>query len=482
MKRWTTSAGRYTTVVAVLLVVLSLMISTVAALPAASPSPQPAQALAAPLAPSLTCPLRVMPFGDSVTRGATSAVGPGYRFFLWNRAQAERVQFNFVGTYGTDPYKHEGLGGFRIVDLDSYANYAMTSNTPDIILLMAGTATINQEYSFITPSVMAGQLNTLVDHILNGYPNTYIVLASIPPIDTTKRGETPAEAQAKDNLAKAFNPLVKSIANSKGSRVRFVEIYPLFDKATNLADGDGLHPNDSGYLKIANAMYPQLKAFIDNLCNVWRFRGNTYLGPDGVTTQALGNVTLRLYGYTDNQTPPGTLLDTRITDAAGFFNFFVPEVNYRDNFLLVAEPPAGLSVSGTWTEDGQILGPGQVYWRQAAPEVHENRFHFQAATPTPTPSPTATNTPTPTATPTLTPTPLPTDTPTPTPLPTDTPTPTATATPTDTPQPTDTPTPTPTETPAEPPTSTPTATVTPTATPTVLILGHDLWLPRLLRP
>lgn len=479
MKRVFVVAGRYSMLITAVVVIFGLLIAPAVSWPAAA-APQPAKIAAAPLAPSLSCPLRVMPFGDSVTRGAASAVGPGYRFFLWNRAQAEKVQFTYVGTYGTEPYKHEGLGGFRIVDLDAYLPYAMSSNTPDVILLMAGTATINQEYTFTNPSVMAGQLNTLVDHILNGYPDTYVVLASIPPIDTTKRGEPPDVAQAKDNLAKAFNPLVKSIAASKGSRVRFVEIYPLFDKAADLAAGDGLHPDDSGYLKIANAMYPQLRGVIENLCNVWRFRGNTYLGPDGDTSKPLGNVTLRLYGYTDSQNPPGTLLDTRITDAAGFFNFFVPQANYRDNLLLIAEAPSGLAVSGTWTEDGQILGPGQIYWRQAAAEVHENRFHFLAATPTPTPSPTATDTPTPTATP------LPTDTPTPSPTATDTPTPTATATPTDTPQPTDTPTATatstPTETPAEPPTSTPTATLTPTATPTVLILGHDLWLPRLLRP
>ncbi len=465
----------------ILPLVFVLLVSPAAAQDPAAASDGSASSV---LAPSATCPLRVMPFGDSVTRGAGSAAGPGYRFFIWNRAQVERVQFNYVGTYGTAPYLHEGLGGFRIVDLDAYLPFAMNTNTPDLVLLMAGTATINQEYTFTTPSVMATQLNTLVDHILNGWPNAYIILSSIPPIDTTLRGDPPSVAQVKDTLAKNFNPLVRSIAASKGSRVRFVEIYPLLDKSTDLAAGDGLHPDDSGYLKIANAIYPQLRSTIDDLCKVWRFRGNTYLGPDGSTSQALGGVTLKLYGHNDGQTPPGTLIETRQSDGAGFFNFFVPEANFRSNLLLVAEPPSGLALSGQWTEDGELLGPGQVLWRNAAPEVHENRFHFLAATPTPTPSPTPTETPTPT------PTPVPTDTPTatPTPLPTDTPT----ATPTDTPQPTDTPTPpataTPTdtpvatETPTEPPTATATATATPTATSTVLVLGHDLWLPLLMRP
>ncbi len=426
---------RSTLVFALLLALLLSLTTAPLVVVASTPS-----AGSAVLAPTLTCPLRVMPIGDSVTKGSGSAAGPGYRFFVWNRAQAEGVQFTYVGTYGNAPYKHEGIGGFKIQDIDMYLTTAMTANAPDILILMAGTANVNQEYAFTTANTIANRLNALIDRILSTWPQTFLVVASIPPVDTTLRGEPSGVAMAKDNLAKSYSALVKTIATGKGTRVRYAEVYQALNKATDLAAGDGLHPNDSGYLKIANAIYPQLKGFINDLCQVWRFRGYTYLGTTAPDLRGLGNVTLRLYGYNAGQAAPGNLLQSRVSDAAGFFNFFITQNLARDYFLLVAEAPTGLVLATVWSEDGEVLPTGEIRWQKPAPfEVHENVFYF--ATPTPTPTPTFT------------------------PLPTDTPTPTPTPFPTETPTPTFTPTPTATAMMSEP---------TPTAT---SVLGSWIWLP-----
>lgn len=424
----------------VVLLTLLLALGLTSTTPAVVAETEPPAEPAAVQAPTLTCPLRVMPIGDSVTKGTGSAAGPGYRFFVWNRAQAEGVQFTYVGTYGTAPYKHEGIGGFKIQDIDMYLNTAMTVNTPDIILLMAGTANVNQEYAFTTANTMANRLNALIDRILTTWPNTFLVVASIPPVDTTLRGEPSSVSIAKDNLAKSYSALVKTIATGKGSRVRYAEVYQVLNKATDLAAGDGLHPNDSGYLKIANAIYPQLKGYINDLCQVWRFRGYTYQGTEPTTRRPLGNVTLKLYTYADNQTPPGTLVQTRVSDTAGFFNFYITQNLYRDNFLLVAEPPSGLAIATIWTEDGEVLPTGEIRWRKPAPfDVHDNELYFASPTPTPTPTPTAPPTETPTPTPTEVPTETPTPTPTPTPFIEETATPTATPFGENTPTPTATP-------------------------------------------
>ena len=123
----------------------------------------------------------------------------------------------------------------------------------------------------------------------------------------------------KDTIAKSFSQQVKSIGTSKGSRVRFVEIYPLLNKDTDLYDG--LHPNDKGYQKIGNAILPTLRGLATDLCTVWRFRGYTYQGASGDASKGLPNVTLNLYGYNEGEQAPGTLIDTRISDGAGFYNF-----------------------------------------------------------------------------------------------------------------------------------------------------------------
>lgn len=527
-----------------------------------------AQVQAGVLAPS-ACPARILPVGDSVTAGSRSDVGPGYRFFLYNRANAEAVPIQYRGRVGNPPYVHEGYSGYTIGNLSSLTltDPGFPGGQADIMVLIAGTANIHQLYPNVSASGMAAELNTLVDQLLAKWPNVYLVLGSAPPVNTILRGEDPATSAGKDAVARAYSPMVASIAQSKGSHVRFAEVYFNLDPATDLAAGDGLHPNDLGYTKIANAVYPQLKSWVQSACAatatptltptptstptatpsptptstptytptpthtptptltptptpVWRFRGNTYRGPDGVTTTPSTGVTLNLYGRNEGQSEPGGLVQTRVSDGSGFYNFFVVRPQVYDYFLLEVVTPAGLAVAGTRTEDGQMLEPGRILWVRAAPEVHESDFFFDlpptatpsdtptptatpTATPSDTPSPTASPTPTATvsatptgsATPTVTTTFTPTDQPTGTPTPTltETATPTETAMPTSTATPllTDTPTPTATPTLHSAPTPTGTftptagvATATPTATPTasVIILGHDLWLPLLLRP
>ena len=421
-------------------------------------------ALAAPVAaaaaPAATCPFKVMELGDSTTYGIGSQTGPGYRFNLNYSTTALGLSLQYVGRLTSPPPNHEGQRGASISTITNFViDPAMAANPADVILLMIGTAEIEANYPAVSANQMAGELNFLVDKILNKWGDTTIVLASIPPI-----GAPRTYAAAKNAIAAAYSQQVKSIASSKGSRVRYAEVYYNLNTATDLFDG--LHPNESGYRKIASAFLPHLQSLNENLCYVWRFRGYTYQGPDGDTSKPLANVTLNLYGWNQDQTPPGTLLDTRTSDAGGFFNFLVSKKYYRDNFLLQPAPPSGLMVSGVWSEDGQVQTSGDVYWQKAAAEVHLNRFHFAQATPTPTATPTVTPTPTPTATATSTPTP--------------TITPTATASPSSTATPTETPTPLATDTPTVTATPTLTPTTAATDTPTVTVtlsLPQSVWLP-----
>ncbi len=471
----------------------------------------PSKAAAAPA----QCPAAVVAVGDSVTAGSGSAVGPGYRFFLYNRANAEMAPargstdgpIDYLGRRGSPPYEHEGYGGSTISMLNTLilSDPAFPGNQANIMLLIAGTANINSLYPNVSANGMANELNTLVDSVLARWPSLLLVVASVPPVDTTLRGEDPATAQGKDAVAAAYSQQVMSIAQSKGSRVRYAEVYLALDKATDLAANDGLHPNDSGYTKIANAIWPQMKSWVQTLCvatstptstpsstptptqtptptstptptqtptptptatptstptptptptPVWRFRGYTYRGQGGDTSSGLGGVSLRLYGRNQGQAEPGALIETKISDASGFYNFFVVQPRVYDYFYLELTSVDGLAIAGTHSQDGEVLAPGKVLWFQAAPIVHLTDFFLD----TPTPTPTATATPT--ETPTLTPTATPTETDTPTATPTTTPTETATDIPT--PSPTMTPTDTPTATETAMPTATETATLTAT--------------------
>jgi len=111
-------------------------------------------------------------------------------------------------------------------------------------------------------------------------------------------------------------------------------------------------------------------------------------------------IELQLFGYNENQSPPGTLIEGKRTDAYGFYNFFVVRPRVYDTFRLVILPPTGRVVAAILSRDGTILDPTTVVWFRPAPEIHLTNFYLEQPTATPTPTNTPTLTPTYTSTPT----------------------------------------------------------------------------------
>ncbi len=66
--------------------------------------------------------LRIMPLGDSITYGSSSALGGGYRAPLWTLLRNGSYNVDFVGTQTNNPRKdgslgdidHEGHSGWKL--------------------------------------------------------------------------------------------------------------------------------------------------------------------------------------------------------------------------------------------------------------------------------------------------------------------------------------------------------------------------------
>lgn len=165
----------------------------------------------------------------------------------------------------------------------------------------------------------------------------------------------------------------------------------------------------------------------------WRFRGYTYQGRPGDRNHGLVGVRLWLFGRDEGQPAPGRVIESKISDGSGFFNFYVTQPPGFDLYRLAAEAPPGMTGTGVLSEDGTVVDNLTVEWLRPLPEVHLNEFYFDIPTPTPTVTPISTRTPSPTLSPTASTTHTPT--------PSLTLTLTATETPTLASPPTDTPTP-----------------------------------------
>jgi lysophospholipase L1-like esterase len=186
----------------------------------------------------------VLPLGDSITYGRGSSTGSGYRGDLLEGLGTAGHTVDFRGSQqsGTlpDP-QNEGHSGWRIDQIDSITECTMTQYRPGVVTLHIGTNDMNQNYAVETAPQ---RLVRLVDRILAASPKTAVLVATLVP--STKPDVGPRVQEYNRQIA----PLIRQMGE-QGKRVRLVDM-----GAVTTADlQDQLHPNDSGYRKMADAFH-----------------------------------------------------------------------------------------------------------------------------------------------------------------------------------------------------------------------------------
>ena len=185
--------------------------------------------------PPANANLRIMPLGDSVTAGARSNSGNGYRGPLFAQLEPLPGNLDLVGGQQGGPMAdsdHEGHSGWRIDQIAAVATDSLMEYRPNVVALLAGTNDLGQNYD--VPGAPA-RLAALVDQILASDAGIQVLVATIP-FSTDGAMQTKITAYNND------------IVNLLGQRER-VEIVDTGNiNATDMADP--LHPNDNGYEKL----------------------------------------------------------------------------------------------------------------------------------------------------------------------------------------------------------------------------------------
>lgn len=208
--------------------------------------------------------VRIMPLGDSITRGGGQELGQyiGYRGKLqaYLKAGATGFRYNFVGSMsdkGAPDRNHEGHGGWTIDNLAAHIDGWMQTYQPDVVLLHAGTNNITKGDS---PEVAAAKLQSLIAQIRSHSATTKIFVAKvIKSRDPSRQPRTNAYEALIPGVVAAAGPDVYLVDQSS---VSGTDIY------------DWTHPNDFGYTKMAYNWYRALNTVIGG--DRWRLPDSPY--------------------------------------------------------------------------------------------------------------------------------------------------------------------------------------------------------------
>ena len=218
---------------------------------------------------------KVMPLGDSITRGTNDINYPngsipgGYRKGLGQSLANASLEHDFVGEKtdnaapDMDP-DHNGLNGYRTDEILANLPQWLQRN-PDIVLLKAGTNDILQDRPVETA---AANLSALIEAITNDAPNRYLYVSTVLPVTQAWEGRTAVYLNGK---ADAYNTKVRNLVSQfagQGRKVKLVDtnanivLTPVpGDPSQNFFQtGDGIHPGQAGYNQMGQIWFSAVTA------------------------------------------------------------------------------------------------------------------------------------------------------------------------------------------------------------------------------
>ena len=182
-------------------------------------------------------PLRsVMPTGDSNTCGADGFGGYRAQLFPYISGKAISVGPLDSAVYCGGPGRHAGYSGSHTTGYSTYLQGYIALWNPEILFMMLGTNGDSDGQNYV---------DILLRPTLTNYPNIKIVVAAIP--NAPVQGTYPATYNASLQAAVTSMP-------EYGWKVFYTNKTAQLDPNTDFMP-DGLHANQYGSNKIANAFF-----------------------------------------------------------------------------------------------------------------------------------------------------------------------------------------------------------------------------------
>lgn len=195
---------------------------------------------------------KILPLGDSITDGI--GFSGGYRVSLFSRALADNKTITFVGgsmngptmvSGSPFPRAHEGHSGWTISQIDGIVPDPALNPTPHIVLLHIGT---NDMASMGAQAPT--RLGTLIDQIVMDLPDALLVVAKIIPFP------------GASNQVTTFNSAIPGVIQQRASAGKHIIMVDQFTGFPTNELGDGVHPNQAGYTRMAGVWYAAISSYL----------------------------------------------------------------------------------------------------------------------------------------------------------------------------------------------------------------------------
>jgi lysophospholipase L1-like esterase len=145
----------------------------------------------------------------------------------------------------TFPRAHEGHSGWTIQQIDGIVPDPALNVAPHIVLLHIGT---NDMYQGANGA--PDRLSALIDQILTDLPDALLVVSNIIPF--------PGQVGAVNTFNSAVPGIVDARKNA-GKHILFVDQFMGFPTSEL---GDGVHPNQAGYSRMAGKWYAAISSYL----------------------------------------------------------------------------------------------------------------------------------------------------------------------------------------------------------------------------
>ncbi|MEO1146755.1 MAG: Calx-beta domain-containing protein [Cyanobacteria bacterium J06638_22] len=268
-------------------------------------------------------PIRIMPLGDSITHGWNTFPG-GYRDRLENLLTENDIAFDFVGSAtpngpsSLSDRNHQGHPGWRIDEIAASADAWIQAANPDVIQLLIGTNDVLQEFDLANAPA---RLSALIDQITAAAPDAHVVVATIPP----------HERNFFNNLVLDYNATIEGIVDDKvaqGKNVSFVDMY----SELTVADlGDRVHPNQTGYEKIAGVWFDELLNLAGDFGTYDALNDDYYVNANIIASDSY-STTVRANLHNDSAVARSDLSFRYFVDLSELF-----DAGYSTNDVLIGE-------------------------------------------------------------------------------------------------------------------------------------------------